>query len=388
MTVPISGRLLLYGLAGPELTLSPQLELSGAYGSSPLWCVKARAKADIGIDATVLGEGLKWGTEVFNEAVDLGCAENQLPTLTVVSPKDGDTVTVADAGGLPKPLTASADDPDQGKLKVTWSSDREGPLGSPANLVLHVLGVHKLTAAATDASGASVSKTITVTVSKPTGSVTLTAQPKGGATVNGNTVTGPQGSSVLVTAKVNYSTGFPPSCSKVKWDTGGLTWQQSGPCSRLVTLSKQGTTAIKAGVTLPNGDGATGSLTAVVTAPPVTNQPQFSISASVNQKLLAPGDEFRDGEFVTLKVTYLNRAQAGTAVTWAWDWYETGGSPTKLPVTSRGAVDAADYSTRVYWSLDTEVTRHLVFRCRIYSATSGRLIATEMIPLTYQGAIG
>src|SRR5262249_31347897 len=65
-------------------------------------------------------------------------------------------------------FSGSASDPDQGDLSasLSWSSNRDGNLGSGASVTrtLSSLGVHTITATVKDSAGATASKTLSVTI--------------------------------------------------------------------------------------------------------------------------------------------------------------------------------------------------------------------------------
>jgi myo-inositol-hexaphosphate 3-phosphohydrolase len=109
------------------------------------------------------------------------------PTVSITSPVGG---SVLPAGDL-MTLAAIASDPEEGDLsaRVTWSSDRDGPLGSgtPLDVVLSV-GAHLLTATATDALGGVGSATVQVSVIDEPPVVTILAPTDGSVVMIGEAV--------------------------------------------------------------------------------------------------------------------------------------------------------------------------------------------------------
>ena len=107
----------------------------------------------------------------------------ELPEITINTPQDGAIIAV-DEG--PITLAASANDPQDGDLgaNISWLSDRDGALTSPATLSV---GEHLLQASVSDSIGftASASSTVTV-VNKPL--VNISTPLDGGSVIEGNSV--------------------------------------------------------------------------------------------------------------------------------------------------------------------------------------------------------
>lgn len=82
------------------------------------------------------------------------------PQLTILAPADGQNIAI---GGGPVALLAVASDPQDGDISaaVTWSSDIDGSVTSPAPLSI---GAHTLTASVTDSSGLAAEATVQVNV--------------------------------------------------------------------------------------------------------------------------------------------------------------------------------------------------------------------------------
>src|SRR5205823_549067 len=107
---------------------------------------------------------------------------NDPPVVTIAAPADG----TRSVQGTPVTLTASATDREDGSLTaaITWTSSRDGALGTGGSLTLSTLtaGVHTLTASVTDSGGRTASASRSITVSgRP--AVTITT-PLSGARFN------------------------------------------------------------------------------------------------------------------------------------------------------------------------------------------------------------
>ena len=90
------------------------------------------------------------------------------PAVTIVAPADG---TVVFTSGLPLTLTARATDVEDGDLgaHITWTSDRDGALGTGSSIAAGALtvGTHVIDATVTDADGLRGSTRISVRVRAP-----------------------------------------------------------------------------------------------------------------------------------------------------------------------------------------------------------------------------
>ncbi len=90
------------------------------------------------------------------------------PTVTISSPADGSTITLGDT----VTLEGAAGDSQDGDLTaaLSWSSSIDGELGAGGSVAATLsLGVHTITASATDSVGLEASDSITVTVSSSAG---------------------------------------------------------------------------------------------------------------------------------------------------------------------------------------------------------------------------
>ncbi|MCB1772274.1 MAG: S8 family serine peptidase, partial [Gammaproteobacteria bacterium] len=89
---------------------------------------------------------------------------NTPPVVAVISPADGSVVDE----GVALTLSATASDAEDGDLgaQISWSSDRDGALGSGATRTISNLsvGTHRLTASVSDSAGATAAHAVSLTV--------------------------------------------------------------------------------------------------------------------------------------------------------------------------------------------------------------------------------
>ena len=189
------------------------------------------------------------------------------PAVTIVAPADG---TVVFTSGLPLTLTARATDVEDGDLgaHITWTSDRDGALGTGSSIAAGALtvGTHVIDATVTDADGLRGSTRISVRVRAPNvpPRVTITGPADGTAVPAGTPLT------LGATAVDDFDGDV----------TAGIRWTSSrdgalapGPV-RTATLS-EGSHTLVASVT--DSDGAVGTAAVHVTIAP--SPPVVTITA-------------------------------------------------------------------------------------------------------------
>jgi hypothetical protein len=97
-----------------------------------------------------------------------GSVTNSAPTVTIVSPANGTTVTA----GTSVSFAGSASDTEQGNLtsQLVWQSNLDGQIGTGGSFTRALTaGAHAITATVTDSGGLTGQKTITVTASSSSG---------------------------------------------------------------------------------------------------------------------------------------------------------------------------------------------------------------------------
>ena len=91
-------------------------------------------------------------------------SSNSAPVVAITAPADGSTFTA----GTPISFTGTAIDAEEGNIsaRLSWSSDRDGAVGSGASVSTSTLsgGIHVITASVVDAGGLNGSAAISVIV--------------------------------------------------------------------------------------------------------------------------------------------------------------------------------------------------------------------------------
>ena len=198
--------------------------------------------------------------DYFQARYALASDSNTPPTVTITSPANNATFTAGSAVGL----AASASDTQDGTLTaaITWTSDRDGALGSGGSVTVSTLsvGTHLLTAAVTDSGGLTASATRTITVTAGGGNTPPTV-----------TITSPANNATFTAGS---AVGLAASASDTQDGTltAAITWTSdrdgalgSGGSVTVSTLSV-GTHLLTAAVTDSGGLTASATRTITVTS--------------------------------------------------------------------------------------------------------------------------
>jgi hypothetical protein len=165
---------------------------------------------------------------------------NAAPSVSISAPSNGTSVV----DGTPLTFTASASDPEDGNLSgsISWSSSRDGALGTGASVGATLsVGSHTITASVTDSGGKSGSDSISVNVTPIGGGISLSTShyKQQGRVVVELVYTGATTPNVDVYMNGGYigtvaNTGFATHNTGLKGG-GSLTYQVceegGGPCS-------------------------------------------------------------------------------------------------------------------------------------------------------------
>lgn len=382
--------LMLYGLVGPEAIETASLRLTGKPpGEKPVWCLDGVLKGTVELDVDLGIKRLTWGPgELFNWSTELGCAENQKPTVTITDPAPGGVLYPGNQS-LGAGFRANAFDLEDGELLIHWTSSRDGDLGtSKTAQVMPVpdlsLGTHTITATATDEDGVATSATVTIEVRDGSPSAGFQVKNSNGDWVATTSVSGAKGE--FVDIRVTPSSPIPltvPSCTGVSWQ-GPLSVTPVANCDFRIALGTVGSHTLTATVTDPNGTGSA-SLGVTVSNPPAVATPQFTgITASSGGYQLFDGQALEAGQQVQLMTQFLNPAASGVTPTYVWSVRTNNGAwstltgPDNAPLTG---------SIRMFTSSSEYKVSHTYdFRVQISNPANGQLITTKTFRLRYQGA--
>jgi hypothetical protein len=181
--VKARGSLRLYGLVGPFAELEADAYLLGGIGNAPPWQIRGGITGRVGVEVDLLFWEYDWSQDILGKYWDIAQATgNTAPVMGNITPAQGTAVQL----GQPIELFAVAGDVEDGWFCCTksWTSDKEGALGTESSGMKHVFqvpGTHTLTVVATDSGGAHAVGTTTIQVLDTPPVVTL-AKPAPGFT--------------------------------------------------------------------------------------------------------------------------------------------------------------------------------------------------------------
>jgi hypothetical protein len=256
------------------------------------------------VDAGALGTGTHVITARVADRLGQSASDTRTlavdapPAVTITAPPSGTLV----APGSPVTLTATATDPEDGDLtaSLTWTSSRDGVLGTGSPLTVSMLGsgAHTITASVADHLGTARSASIDLVVDAPP-TISVTTPPDGASLMPGTPVT-------LAAAAADAEDG--DLGARVRWSS-----DRSGPLgtgSPLTVTLVPGLHAIRAEVTDGAGQSASAAVSVMVNAPPViailAPAENALVSAGTELALLASASDAEDGDL-------------GTAVSWTSD---------------------------------------------------------------------
>ena len=235
----------------------------------------------LGTGASITANGLRSGTHVITaRATDSDALfREQQVTIVVNDPPVVEITTPPDSFpyGTPATFAATATDTEDGDIadRITWTSDKDGALGTGSSITSSTLsiGVHNITARVTDDGGRSGQATRAYTVLGPP-ALTITGPASGSTFEHGATVT-------LTGTASDPEDG--DLSSQIDWMSNLDNSLGSGASLPVDTLSS-GTHTISAIVT--DQDGLTDSKQITIT---VDSTPQVSISAPADNATFEPG---------------------------------------------------------------------------------------------------
>lgn len=383
---------MVYGINGSGTGAQSGLAITGKPLSKPIWCLKIIGTLTASLMSLDLGiKTFTWGPSKL-KSVDfpVACAENSAPTIVLGYPKDGDAISLG--GGIGQgPLTAHGSDPEDGLLPVTWTSDRDGLLGtttlagSQLTKGLTTPGAHLLTLTTTDLDGKSATVQLHVTVTTPKWGLSAKLYDHAMKELPRNGVTGYTGQTVYVKAVPRPPAGsMQPTCAQVAWSAPGLPLATMDDCLRSVVLPAPGQYPVTLQISPPwGGSPITDQLVLTVTKPPAVVAPEVGFTArGAGDRYLTDGSWFRQAETLTFAAVYTNAAAAKTALSYGWSVAIDGGRAQRLD----GGSDTATTSVRTYSLNQQKVTHTVVVTCTVRNASSSAVVTTFRMTLKYQGS--
>lgn len=374
-------RLSAYGVLSFGVGGEASVSFAGGPDRTPRWQVFARAGIFAEVSLGLLGYRL-WARVTYRLGKPFLVAEhtNAAPVIQLTWPPDG--TVVVKGGLLPPQVQATATDPEDGAVPVTWTDDLDQVTvtGSPQTLPFSALGRHTVTASATDSQGRTSSTSVSVVVNPPQLTLTLTTRAIDGTLMDKPSVT--QGGTVLVDATIGGWLMGGPTCSGLTWTAVNAKVSTDGSCRASVLVGDHlGTATITAAVVDSYGTKATATRDIAVRAAPPSGPAPLIQGIDVvakGQHLSAPAT-LLGAEPITLTATYLNQDQAKVAVTYTWTYRRPGQAPVPLVTVGReGTSSVRTFTPPTPWGY--AATFELVVR----NAADGSVVTTRSFAVTWQ----
>lgn len=380
---------MVYGIVGAGLGGETGIAIKGKPLTKPLWCLSIVATMTTSMSLDLGITSFTWGPQpIYSKEFPVSCAENSPPELVIGYPKDGATYTLA--GLQVEPYKAYGNDPEDGSLPVTWTSDRDGPLGTTnisgglLSKMPSSLGAHVLTLTTTDLDGKQTSVQLHVTVTAPVWGLTSTLYDLSMNELPRTGVSGFTGQTVYLKAVPKPPAGsMQPACKDVVWSSPGLSFTKVDDCLQSVVLPAPGTYKVTLQIN-PFWGGApiVEQRTLTVTKPPAVIPPQVAFSVTGNSgRVFTSGGMFGQGETLTLTAKYLNAAQAGATLSYSWTYSVDGARAESLT----GGQDTASGSVRSYVRNESKASHTIVFTCTVRNTATSAVVTKFTMSLTYQG---
>lgn len=372
-------RLSAYGVLGVGTGGDVSVLFTGDPAKDPRWQVRGNAGVFIRMFLGLLGFELSASIRYsLKEPFEMGVWRNSPPAITVKWPGKGEVIAL---GGLVRKVEATAVDPEDGALPVTWTDLTTGATVSgsgPLDLALGQPGEHTLMVRAVDTHGAATEKAITVRVEAPSLTVELRPLRPDGTALR--PVSAAAGTTILVEAVLDSGeilSGV--GCGDVVWSATNATVTPDVSCRRSVRLGQPGSATITARVTDSHGTTAEGSVKVTVTTAEVAVAPQFrGIDITTDSGPVTHGTALLGAMPVQLSVTYLNRAQAKVTPAYRWTVTHPDGTTAQMP----GPAAEVDVSRRSYTPPSPGGDR-ATFTVVVTDADTDAVLATRSVAIVW-----
>lgn len=381
---------MVYGIVGAGLGGATGIAIKGKPLTKPLWCLSiiGTMTASVSLDLGI--KSFTWGPQaIYSKEFPVSCAENSPPELVIGYPKDGSTYQLA--GIMVEPYKAYGNDPEDGSLPVTWTSDLDGPLGTTTqsggllSKMPSTPGPQVLTLTTTDLDGKQTSTQLHITVTTPVWGLTSTLYDLSMNELPRTGTSGYTGQTVYLKAVPKPPAGsMQPACKDVVWSTPGLTFTKIDDCMQSVVLPAPGTYTVTLQINpFWGGSPIVEQRTITVTKPPAVIPPQVGFTVTGNSgRVFTNGGMFVQGETLTLTGKYVNASQAGATLSYTWTYSVDGASPESLT----GGQDTTSGSVRSYVRNESKSTHTVVFTCTVRNTATSAVVTKFTMSLTYQGS--
>ena len=383
----VTESVLLYGIVGPALTETLYLRLEGKpKPEAPVWCLTGGLKGSAGLHIDLGVKEIHWGPEqVFDEGTELGCAPDQAPELSLNLPRLN---VFPGTSSSPAQFAGKGEDPEDGALPITWSSDRDGSLGTtkPGETLTVAklsLGNHVITGTVTDSKGHVTSKTTAVTAVDGSPVVSFEVRDAVGNFTPGSSLSGLQGDTLyiraLMASPLPLSLGTGCFGSTATWQST-LPVKTLGDCTYSIELTQQGQFSIAFTFVDDSLSGA-GTVTVNVGPKPQYPKPVLTpIAASTMSGDAVGNNSVVPANTQIVMVVNSNSTAANVPVRYDWTVQTVTNGAAAAPVAFSGSGDSAVGSARVFQTQPESMSsRTYIVTVNWFSTATNTVVATSKI---------
>ncbi len=283
---------LLYGLVGPEASLTAGLELDGQVPRNPIWIISGFLKGTLGfvVELPIIGKLAEYQTTLFDKSLEFLRSGNTSPKLELTANAKPDPnvfpagtppyvalgvpVNFENGCGIVSGIYFNAVDLEDGcGVGVTVVSSVDGTL--PKKYTFQKEGLRTITVTARDSQGSSVVKSFSLNVINPPPVITLY-----------NAGDAHQGEGYSIAAIITDPNELDPNrlCANTTWavDAPDTNLKPTG-CVQTVTFGTTGTREVRVNTTDSNGARVSQSLKLNVLPPSANPYPKIT-TVSVNSR--------------------------------------------------------------------------------------------------------
>lgn len=283
---------LLYGLVGPEASLTAGLELDGQVPRNPIWIISGFLKGTLGfvVQLPIIGKLAEYQTTLFDKSLEFSRSGNTTPKLELTANAKPDPnvfpagtpphvalgvpVNFENGCGIISGVYFNAVDLEDGcAVGITVVSSVDGTL--PKKYTFQKEGLRSITVTVRDSQGSSATKTFSLNVINPPPVITLY-----------NSGDAHQGEPYSIAAVITDPNELDPNrlCANTTWavDAPDTNLKATG-CVQTVTFGTTGTREVRVSTTDSNGARVNQSLKLSVLPPSANPYPKIT-AVSVNSR--------------------------------------------------------------------------------------------------------
>jgi hypothetical protein len=285
---PLQAEIMLYGVVGPTIGVTPKLGLNVSVPGDPVWKLSGGIEGTVGVKVDILGYTKEYSATLFDLMRQIASAANTAPTIKFLFPTDNANVDVNRCCGF----SVQVSDPEDGIscCTVNFNSSVDGALGSATgsqpqvSKTLTTLGPRLITATATDSKGKTATASVAITAVNTPPTVAINAPFTDQQFYQGLAYT-LHGTSYDIN---ETNSTLPCTGSSLKWTSSAGADPQATGCDPKFTFASPGARTLTLTGTDAFGATSTATVSVTVLPPPANYPPVVNVSSPANNAQLGP----------------------------------------------------------------------------------------------------